>query len=91
MRVRVSLGRWLLLVTFSLTSSGAAMEDYVSQGVAYYKKAQYEQAIAAFNKALEINPRNADAYMGRGRAYELKGEYDKAIADHGKALEINSR
>ncbi len=48
-----------------------------------------DRGIAYFNKAIEINPRFAEAYYIRGRAYYYKGWYDKAIADFTKAIEIN--
>ena len=45
-----------------------------------------EKAIADFNKALEINPNDADTYHRRGRAYRDKGDLDKAAADMEKAV-----
>ncbi len=58
----------------------------------YAAKGQYDRAIALFSKALEINPRYAEAYNNRGIAYAKgKGQYDKAISDYDKAIEINPR
>jgi len=59
-----------------------------SRGSSYYHKGQYDQAISDFNKALEINPKDADAYSNRGTAYREKGQSDQAIVDFNKALEI---
>ncbi|MGB6873762.1 MAG: tetratricopeptide repeat protein [Dehalococcoidia bacterium] len=42
-----------------------------------------------FNKAIELNPDNADAYYKRGDAYSEIGDYDKAIADYNEAIELN--
>jgi Flp pilus assembly protein TadD len=47
------------------------------------------KAISDYTKALEINPRDAEAYYNRGIAYGEKGQYDEAISDYNKALEIN--
>ena len=38
------------------------------QGEAFYEKGQYDQAIAYYNKAIEINPRFTEAYYDRGLA-----------------------
>jgi tetratricopeptide (TPR) repeat protein len=63
--------------------------DYLIRGNEAYNKRNYDQAIADYNKALEINPESADAYNNRGAAYDKKGNYDQAIADCNKALQIN--
>lgn len=49
---------------------------------------QYEQAISDFNKALEINPKYADAYYNRGYTYYLKEEYEKSWEDINKAQDL---
>ena len=54
-------------------------------------KSQYDKAISDYTKAIEINPRFAEAYYNRGLAYGKKGQYDKAISDYTKAIEINPR
>ena len=42
-----------------------------------------------YDKAIELNPDNADAYYKRGDAYDEMGEYGKAIADYNKAIELD--
>ena len=49
----------------------------------------YSRAIPDFNKAIEINPKFAEAYTNRGTAYDVRGEYDKAISDYSEAIEID--
>ena len=61
------------------------------RGDVFYEKGQYYKAISDYNKAIEINPRDAKAYNNRGNAYQRKGQYDQAISDYNKALEINPR
>ena len=69
-------------------------EQYNDQGLAFYKKANYQQAIIQFDKALKIrlealgdkHPSTAASYNNLGLAYYTKGEHDKAIRNHEKAL-----
>jgi tetratricopeptide (TPR) repeat protein len=61
------------------------------RGLGYEEKGQYDEAISNYTKALEINPRDAEAYYNRGVVYNRKGQYDEAISDFTKALEINAR
>lgn len=53
------------------------------------EKDVYERAILNFDKALEVNPRDAQTYNDRGIAYMTKGNYDRAIQDFSKVLEVN--
>ncbi len=53
--------------------------------------AMQDEAITELNKAIEMNPKHAEAYYNRGIAYYNKGQHDKAIADYNKAIEINPK
>jgi len=64
---------------------------HIFRGVAHHEKGQWDEAIADYNKAIEINPKYPEAYSNRGVAYDNKGQYDKAISDYTKAIEINPR
>ncbi|MCZ6701547.1 MAG: tetratricopeptide repeat protein [Ignavibacteria bacterium] len=64
---------------------------HLFKGISYIAKGQYNQAISDFNRALEINPKYAEAYNERGVVYDDKGQYDLAISDYTKAIEINPK
>jgi len=51
------------------------------RGIVNAMKGQHDLAITDFNKALEINPKDAGAYYNRGCAYAKIHEYDKALDD----------
>jgi tetratricopeptide (TPR) repeat protein len=64
-------------------------EDWFEQGNSFYISNQYEEAIMAYTKALDINQRIAEVYYNRGLAWPRKRNHDRAIADLNKALKIN--
>jgi tetratricopeptide (TPR) repeat protein len=64
---------------------------YLDIGVALYQKGRLDQAIAEFNKAIELNPRDAEAYNYRGSAYLKKGQIDRAISDYDQVLRLKPR
>ncbi len=47
---------------------------------------KYEDAVAQFTNAIEIEPSNADYYYARGKAYESLEKYSEAKADFEKAI-----
>jgi tetratricopeptide (TPR) repeat protein len=64
---------------------------YYNRGLAYYNQQKYAQAIADYNKAIELDPNDADAYYNRGIAYADQQEYAQAIADYNKAIELDPK
>ncbi|HWB62753.1 MAG TPA: tetratricopeptide repeat protein, partial [Chitinophagales bacterium] len=48
-----------------------------------------DKALADYNKAIELDPRNADFYNNRGNVWRKKKEYEKALADYDKAIELD--
>ena len=48
-------------------------------GVRYLSEGNYEEAILAFEAAIKIDPKNADAYRKLAEAYEKTGDEDAAL------------
>jgi Flp pilus assembly protein TadD len=65
------------------------VEEYISQGKKFFNAAQYDQAIAAFSKALDLDPQSIQAYNNRGIAYCHKQDFDQAIRDFSRTIEID--
>ncbi len=63
-------------------------EVYTLLGRAYEKDEQYDKAIAAYQKAVEINPQYYKAWVNLGVAYRLSGDIDRAEASYTEALAI---
>ena len=47
-----------------------------------------EEAIADFDKSIELAPDAADPYLNRGAAYEGQGRWEEALADYEKVLSL---
>ncbi|MGB5987384.1 MAG: tetratricopeptide repeat protein, partial [Desulfobacterales bacterium] len=44
----------------------------------------FERSLSHYNRAIELNPKLAEAYMYRGVLHALMGNEDKALEDHRK-------
>ena len=60
-----------------------------NEGLAHNNKGEYDKAIVAFNKAIELDPSFAIAYNNRGWAYIELEQYEQGIADCDKAIELD--
>ena len=60
-----------------------------NRGINYNTEGEYNKAIAAFNKAIEIDVNFSIAYSNRAWAYLKLGEYEQAITDCDKAIELD--
>ena len=65
--------------------------QYFNQGIEKYEEGNYQEALADFTKALEINPQSALTYYNLGVTKSALGDDQGAIADYTKALEINPK
>jgi tetratricopeptide (TPR) repeat protein len=48
---------------------------------------EFDRAIADYNEALRLDPKNRLAYLNRGIAWQAGGDFAKAIADYDQAIE----
>jgi tetratricopeptide (TPR) repeat protein len=66
-------------------------DAYYNRGVTYCELGNYWQAIADFDRAIEINPKYAESYNGRGVATDKLGYHSLAISYFDRAIEINPK
>lgn len=59
------------------------------RGNSFLQSGEYDQAIAEFNKAININDSYVNAYAGRGYAYRQLNKFDDALNDYDKAISLN--
>jgi tetratricopeptide (TPR) repeat protein len=70
-------------------SEGKAPHHWNSLGIFYKDQNCYEEAITAYQKAIEIDPNHVSAYNNLGRVYRDLKRLDEAIAAYEKAIEID--
>jgi tetratricopeptide (TPR) repeat protein len=90
-----------IIVLAVLTSCGGGKESpekYMQAGFIHFQKQEYDQAIANFQKAVELEPKAAAGYNMLGMAYRFKanqlgvpGLREKEIAAFQKALEADPK
>lgn len=71
-------------------ASDKGNSDLVNQGIAKAQKGDLDGAIADFNRAAELNPKDDAPYYNRAQAKRLKNDTAGAIADYTKAIELGS-
>jgi lipoprotein NlpI len=64
---------------------------YFNRGNAHTAKGDHAAAIADYDEAIKLDPRNASAYNNRGNAKNEKGDGAGALADFDAALKANAR
>jgi tetratricopeptide (TPR) repeat protein len=63
--------------------------EWLDKGLALYDQGKYDEAIQAYDKAIEIDPQNADAWDNKGTTLHKLGKYDEAIQAYDKAIELD--
>src|SRR5262249_54824544 len=87
------------LVVDAPNNLGIAREDkgqrdasaHYDLGVALQAKRQWDEAIAEYREAIDIDPKYAEAYYNLGRALWAKRKVDDAIAAYRKAIAIDAK
>lgn len=78
----------LTVLFFGGCQTGPSATDHVEQGRQYLASGLTESALAAFNLAIEENPRMTEAHMGVGDIYRQKGDYAKASESYEEAARL---
>ena len=87
----------MMLSALMLFSCGKSVQEkwqeQLDLGMRYLEELDYENAILAFTKAIEIDPRQTEPYVQRAGAYLSTGETDEtlaaALADYEQVLELD--
>ncbi len=66
-------------------------EDYLSRGDDFYQSNEYELALKAYDKAIELKPDYASAWYNKACAYSLKGDKENALKNLSKAIDLDAK
>lgn len=68
-----------------------ASSAIMRRGNCYYAKHDLERAIADYDQALRLYPKNPGAYDNRANALNARGDLDDAIKDYNESVRLNPR
>ncbi len=60
-----------------------------NDGNTLYKKGQFDEALAAYDKAISLDPNYSKAYYGKGLTFDKQRKYAEAVEVFRKAVEID--
>ena len=72
-----------------LRNDSQSAAAYYDRGNAYFRRQDYDRAIAHYDVAISLNPNYVDAHIGRGNAYLRTHDYDRAIANFNEAIRLD--
>jgi len=64
--------------------------EALSRGNAFFMRGEFDEAIAAFTEAIQIDPQRSLAYCSRYAAYFAAGRHDEAHADIEKVEQLDA-
>src|SRR5579864_140070 len=78
----------ILISGVTRASAGTSAQVYADQGDEYFKAQDYPLAIAAYKKAVALDPQLGLAYYGLGLCYHQQGQWQQAVVAwrHAEAL-----
>jgi len=77
-------GDWTVADNVRLSSDNL----FLNSGNSKLRHGNWPGALADFNRAQELNPKNADAYARRGVARQLEGDFSGALSDYDQFIAL---
>ena len=69
----------LLLLSLAACGAKDPWQEQYDLGMRYLNEGNYQEAVIAFEAAIEIDPYRVEAYSGLSNTYMAMGEYDKGL------------
>ena len=81
----------LLPLIVAVTVQAQTAKQYFKTGEDFTKANNYQDAIAQFTRAIELDPDYEKAYVSRAIAYSRTGEHKSAAEDYDRALVFDDK
>ena len=72
-----------------LDNKGFVAAIYNNRGIASFQSDNFSEAISDYDKAIDLNPRYAEAFYNRGKANAGLGKLSEAFSDYSLAIQLN--
>lgn len=76
-------------VTVVQRQSSSEVKELLEQGRRLVDTGDYNRAIAVYQQAAELEPKNASIYSGIGYLYALQGNFSAALTAYRRAVSLN--
>lgn len=86
--VRARSGVAEALVSLSVLSRADVVAQALAQGARRLEAGEADRAVASYQRAADLEPRNAEAWIGLGDAFVAAGRPDRAREAYEEALEL---
>src|SRR6266705_5932491 len=73
-----------------VTAQELGPEEYAARAIQFAKEGKQAEALAGFDKAIQLAPEKPIHYRNRATFFALTKQWDKAIADYSKVLKLES-
>jgi|GEM_PF-4062003 tetratricopeptide (TPR) repeat protein len=68
---------------------GLTFEEEAKRGLDAFERRDFDQAIAAFDNLIRLDPNHSEAHRWRGDASLNKHQYDKALSEYDEAIRLD--
>jgi serine/threonine protein kinase/tetratricopeptide (TPR) repeat protein len=75
----------------STVATDQAKEQALKEGDTYYRARRYEEALAVYERVIQMDPRDARAYSNKGSALRKLKRYKEALEAYERALTIEPK
>lgn len=79
----------ILAVLCPQTLAQTTAQDWIDQGVSLYSQGKYNESIQSFEKAINLDPKNADAWYNKGVVLYNQRKFYDSLEAFNRAIEAN--